>query len=98
MPRLKLKVMSLLALAAFCRHAWPEFNKSWNTEEPAVVADAVAGRLRGSGEGQWYGERARLFPNGVCRGRITEESTSKNLPTDPPWGGGSAETSRCIRT
>ena len=82
MPRLKLKVMSLLALAAFLPACSSEFNKSWNTEEPAVVADASQ-TIAGKWEGQWYANAHDYF-NGVCRAVITEESTSKNLPTDPP--------------
>ena len=82
MPRLTLKVSALLLLAAVFPACSSDFDKTWKTEDPPVVADA-ADTIAGKWEGKWYSNGHDYF-NGVCRAMITEEPTSKNLPTDPP--------------
>jgi hypothetical protein len=82
MPRLFSKCSALLLLAALLPACQSSFDHAWHDNAPPVVADA-ADTIAGKWEGKWYSNGHDYF-DGICRAVITEEPTSKNLPTDPP--------------
>jgi hypothetical protein len=75
----KLLTLSTLLLLPACSSS---FDKRWHDNAAPVTANA-ADTIEGKWEGTWYSNGQDYF-NGMCRAVITPESTSMNLPTDPP--------------
>jgi hypothetical protein len=82
MPRLKSKMSALLLAAAFLPACSDTFSSKWQDNRPVVNADA-AQTIEGKWTGKWYSNGYSYF-NGICRAVVTPESTTLNLPTDPP--------------